>query len=192
MTKIEEKKKQDEQKYKCSLDAIKDNLLKIAELDKLLQKKDIENDLLQQKLAEVQKEKLKAQNEAIKQWKEEQKLRLMTFKNSEVYQELLQASKDETYNMTPMKHPGKWITIQEHIDSIYPDFTDRLHKLCPSLSDRDLQVCYLTKIGMSPSDISRVLQQSRQAITNTRKRIMQKMGSLMAEKSNFDDFIEEF
>ena len=192
LKKIEEKKKQDEQKYKCSLDAIKDNLLKIAELDKLLQKKDIENDLLQQKLAEVQKEKLKAQNEAIKQWNEEQKLRLMTFKNSEVYQELLQASKDETYNMTPMKHPGKWMTIQEHIDSIYPDFTDRLHKLCPTLSDRDLQVCYLTKLGMSPSDISRVLKQSRQAITNIRKRIMQKIEQITPKSSNFDHFIEDF
>lgn len=192
LTKIEEKKMQDEQKYKSSLDAIKDNLLKIAELDKLLQKKDIENDLLQQKLAEVQKEKLKAQNEAIKQWNEEQKLRLMTFKNSEVYQELLQASKDETYNMTPMKHPGKWMTIQEHIDSIYPDFTDRLHKLCPTLSDRDLQVCYLTKLGMSPSDISRVLKQSRQAITNIRKRIMQKIEQITPKSSNFDHFIEDF
>ena len=161
-------------------------------MDKLLQKKNIENDLLQQKLAEVQKEKLKAQNEAIKQWNEEQKLRLMTFKNSEVYQELLQASKDETYNMTPMKHPGKWMTIQEHIDSIYPDFTDRLHKLCPTLSDRDLQVCYLTKLGMSPSDISRVLKQSRQAITNIRKRIMQKIEQITPKSSNFDHFIEDF
>ena len=192
LAKIEEKKKQDEQKYKSSLDAIKDNLLKIAELDKLLQKKNIENDQLQQKLAEVQKEKLKAQNEAIKQWNEEQKLRLMTFKNSEVYQELLQASKDETYNMTPIKHPGKWMTIQEHIDSIYPDFTDRLHKLCPTLSDRDLQVCYLTKLGMSPSDISRVLKQTRQAITNIRKRIMQKIEQITPKSSNFDHFIEDF
>ena len=192
LAKIEEKKKQDEQKYKSSLDAIKDNLLKIAELDKLLQKKNIENDQLQQKLAEVQKEKLKAQNEAIKQWNEEQKLRLMTFKNSEVYQELLQASKDETYNMTPIKHPGKWMTIQEHIDSIYPDFTDRLHKLCPTLSDRDLQVCYLAKLGMSPSDISRVLKQTRQAITNIRKRIMQKIEQITPNSSNFDHFIEDF
>ena len=192
LVKIEEKKKQDEQKYNSSLDAIKDNLLKIAELDKLLQKKDIENDQLQQKLAEVQKEKLKAQNEAIKRWNEEQKLRLMTFKNSEVYQELLQASKDETYNMTPIKHPAKWMTIQEYIDSIYPDFTDRLYKLCPSLSERDLQVCYLSKLGMSPSDISRVLKQTRQAITNIRKRIMQKIDGIAPETSNFDHFIEDF
>ena len=84
------------------------------------------------------------------------------------------------------------MTIQEQIDSIYPDFTDRLYKLCPSLSDRDLQVCYLTKLGMSPSDISRVLKQTRQAITNTRKRIMQKMDGIAPEMSNFDHFIEDF
>ena len=192
LSRIEEKNKQDEQRYNSSLEAIKTNQQKIAELEVSLKEKKTENNQLQQKLAEVQKEKLKAQNEAIKQWNKEQKLRLAAFRESEIYQELLQASKDETFNMTPIKHPNKWMVIQENIDSIYPGFTEKLCKLCPSLSDKDLQVCYLTKIGMSPSDISRVLQQSRQAITNTRKRIMQKMGSLMAEKSNFDDFIEEF
>ena len=180
------------QKYNSSLEAIRDNQQKISELEELLKNKETENNQLQQKLAKIQKEKLKAQNEAIKQWNEEQKLRLAAFKESEIYQELLQASKDETFNMTPMKHPNKWMVIQENIDSIYPDFTERLCKLCPSLSEKDLQVCYLTKIGMSPSDISRVLQQTRQAITNTRKRIMQKMGSLTVGMSNFDDFIEKF
>ena len=192
LAKIEEKKKQDEEKYHSSLEAITGNLKKIAALEDTLKEKNTENDQLQQKLAEVQKEKLKAQNEAIKQWNKEQKLRLVLFKNSEVYQELIQASKDETFNMSPHKYPGKWATIQEHIDSIYPDFTERLCKLCPSLSDRDLQVCYLAKLGMSPSDISRVLKQTRQAITNTRKRIMQKMESIAPEMSNFDHFIEEF
>ena len=192
LAKIEEKKKQDEQKYHSSLEAITGNLKKIAQLEDMLKEKNSENDQLQQKLAEVQKEKLKAQNEAIKQWNKEQKLRLVLFKNSEVYQELILASKDETFNMTPHKYPGKWATIQEHIDSIYPNFTERLCKLCPSLSERDLQVCHLTKLGMSPSDISRVLKQSRQAITNTRKRIMQKLNDIAPETSNFDHFIEDF
>ena len=161
-------------------------------MEESIKEKKTENNQLLQKLAEVQKEKLKAQNEVIKQWNEEQRLRLMAFKNSEVYKELLQASKEEEFNMTPISHPDKWLTIQENIDSIYPSFTERLCKLCPSLSNKDLQVCYLTKIGMSPSDISRVLQQSRQAITNTRKRIMQKMEKVAGQMSNFDDFIENF
>lgn len=192
LSRIEEKKKQDEQKYNSSLVAIKINQQKIAELEESIKEKKTENNQLLQKLAEVQKEKLKAQNEVIKQWNEEQRLRLMAFKNSEVYKELLQASKEEEFNMTPISHPDKWLTIQENIDSIYPSFTERLCKLCPSLSNKDLQVCYLTKIGMSPSDISRVLQQSRQAITNTRKRIMQKMEKVAGQMSNFDDFIENF
>ena len=192
LSRIEEKRIQDRQKYNSSLEAIRDNQQKISELEELLKNKETENNQLQQKLVKIQTEKLKAQNEAIKQWNEEQKLRLAAFKESEIYQELLQASKDETFNLTPMKHPNKWMVIQENIDSIYPDFTERLCKLCPSLSEKDLQVCYLTKIGMSPSDISRVLQQTRQAITNTRKRIMQKMGSLTVGMSNFNDFIEKF
>ena len=140
----------------------------------------------------MQQQKLKAHNEAIVQWNKEQKIRLTAFKTSDIYKEILQASKDEEMNMTPLKQPDKWAIIQEHIDSIYPDFTGRLHKLCPSLSDTDVQVCYLAKMGITPSGIGRVLKLSRQAISNIRKRIMQKIGAATDEMSNFDHFIEEF
>ena len=94
--------------------------------------------------------------------------------------------------MSPLQEPRKWAVIQENMDSIYPGFTDRLHKLCPSLSDTDIQVCYLAKIGIGPSDIGRILKLTRQAITNIRKRIIQKIGTAAGEVSNFDHFIDEF
>ena len=65
LSRIREKKKQDEQKYNSSLEAIRDNQQKITELEESLKNKETENNQLQQKLAEVQKEKLKAQNEVI-------------------------------------------------------------------------------------------------------------------------------
>ena len=119
-------------------------------------------------------------------------MRLMAFKQSDIYQEILLAAKDDKLNMTPLQQPGKWAVIQEYMDSIYPEFTERLCKLCPSLSDTDIQVCYLTKIGVTPSGISRILKLTRQAITNIRKRIIKKIEVTAGEISNFDHFIEEF
>ena len=192
LSKAEKRRKLEEERYQSSQAAIHNNEQKIKELDLLLENAKRKNDRLQQELFEAQQQKLKAHNEAIVLWNKEQKIRLMTFKTSYIYKEILQASKDEEMNMTPLKQPDKWVIIQEHIDSIYPDFTRRLHKLCPSLSDTDVQVCYLAKMGITPSGISRILKLSRQAISNIRKRIMQKIGSATGEMSNFDHFIEEF
>ena len=188
----EERRKQEEEKYRLSQAAVRDNEQKIKELDYLLENAKKENNQLQQKLVEAQQQKLKAYNEVIHQWNKEQKMRLIAFKQSDIYQEILLAAKDDKLNMTPLQQPGKWAVIQEHIDSIYPEFTERLHKLCPSLSDTDIQVCYLAKIGVTPSGISRILKLTRQAITNIRKRIIKKIGVAAGEASNFDHFIEEF
>ena len=192
LSRAEKRRRLEEERYQSSQAAIRDNEQKIKELDLLLENAKRKNDHLQQELFEVQQQKLKAHNEAIVQWNKEQKIRLTAFKTSDIYKEILQASKDEEMNMTPLKQPDKWAIIQEHIDSIYPDFTGRLHKLCPSLSDTDVQVCYLAKMGITPSGIGRVLKLSRQAISNIRKRIMQKIGAATDEMSNFDHFIEEF
>ena len=192
LSRSEKRRKLEEERYQSSQAAIRDNKQKIKELDLLLENAKRKNDHLQQELFEAQQQKLKAHNEAIVQWNKEQKIRLTAFKTSDIYKEILQASKDEEMNMTPLKQPDKWVIIQEHIDSIYPDFTGRLHKLCPSLSDTDVQVCYLAKMGITPSGIGRVLKLSRQAISNIRKRIMQKIGAATDEMSNFDHFIEEF
>ena len=192
LSRAEKRRKLEEERYQSSQAAIRDNEQKIKELDMLLENAKRKNDHLQQELFEAQQQKLKAHNEAIVQWNKEQKIRLTAFKTSDIYKEILQASKDEEKNMTPLKQPDKWVIIQEHIDSIYPDFTGRLHKLCPSLSDTDVQVCYLAKMGITPSGIGRVLKLSRQAISNIRKRIMQKIGAATDEMSNFDHFIEEF
>ena len=188
----EERRKQEEDKYRSSQAAIRDNKQKIKELDCLLENAKKENNKLQQELVEAQQQKLKAHNEAIHQWNKEQKIRLIAFKQSDIYQEILLSAKDDKLNMTPLQQPGKWALIQEYMDSIYPEFTERLHKLSPSLSDTDIQVCYLTKIGVNPSGISRILKLSRQAITNIRKRIIQKIGVTAGGTSNFDHFIEEF
>ena len=192
LSRAEKRRKLEEERYQSSQAAIRNNEQKIKELDLLLENAKRKNDHLQQELFDAQQQKLKAHNEAIVLWNKEQKIRLTAFKTSDIYKEILQASKDEEMNMTPLKQPGKWVIIQEHIDSIYPNFTGRLHKLCPSLSDTDVQVCYLAKMGITPSGIGRVLKLSRQAISNIRKRIMQKIGAATGETSNFDHFIEEF
>lgn len=122
----------------------------------------------------------------------QQQLRIATFKQSELYGQILQASKDDSINISPVSQPVLWVSIQEHLDKLYDDFTKRLLAQCPDLSETEQQICWLSKLDIQPSGIARILKLSRQAITNARSRITKKMASKEGEFANFAHFIEKF
>lgn len=122
----------------------------------------------------------------------QQQLRIATFKESELYHQILEAAKDDNINISPVSQPVLWISIQENLDELYSDFTKRLLVQCPDLSETEQQVCWLSKLGIQPSSIARILKLSRQAITNARSRIAKKTVSQEGESANFAHFIEKF
>ena len=111
------------------------------------------------------------------------------FKKSNLYKEIWQASIEED-NFTVANSPEKWISIQNNIDSIHPGFTDKLYRITPPLTSTELKVCLLTKIGFPPSGIARVLNLSKQAISNARSKLFKKMLFLNENAKNFNDLID--
>lgn len=122
----------------------------------------------------------------------QQQLRIATFKQSELYHQILQASKDDSINISPVGQPVLWVSIQENLDELYADFTKRLLAQCPDLSETEQQICWLSKLDIQPSGIARILKLSRQAITNARSRIVKKMTLKEGENANFAHFIVNF
>ena len=179
------------EKYERSQKALQDNLQKISELEKLLNQSNKEKNQLDQELLQTQQKKLKAQNEGIIQQQKEKELLLMKFKQTELYQEIWMSSTNEEGDSNLLNNPAKWIALQQCIDEIYPRFTDHLKELNPSISYTELQVCLLTKAGISPSGIARVLNKTKQAITNIRSRLIRKLTTKEEPRMNFDQFIED-
>ena len=179
------------EKYKKSQKALQDNLKKISELEKLLDKSNKEKNQLDQELMQTRQKKLEAQNESIIQQQKEKELLLMKFQQTELYQEIWTSSTNEEGNPDFLNNPAKWIALQQNIDEIYPHFTEHLKELNPTLSHTELQVCWLTKAGISPSGIARVLNKTKQAITNIRSRLIKKLQIKEESRMNFDQFIEE-
>ena len=122
----------------------------------------------------------------------QQQLRIATFKESELYHQILEAAKDDNINISPVSQPVLWISIQENLDELYADFTKRLLAQFPDLSETEQQICCLSKLDIQPSSIARILKLSRQAITNARSRIAKKTVSQEGESANFAHFIEKF
>ena len=118
----------------------------------------------------------------------EHRLRITEFKKSQLYKEIWLASSEEDSDF--FNSPEKWVAIQENIDFIYPRFTDKLYQLSPSLTPTELKVCWLTKIGVPPAGIARILNLSKQAISNARSRLSKKMQKVDNAKKSFDQLIE--
>ena len=110
------------------------------------------------------------------------------FMKSELYKEIWLASNEE--DTKTINTPEKWVSIQESIDTIYPQFTDKLYRLSPSLTTTELRVCWLTKIGIPPTGIARILNLSKQAISNARSKLAKKMQEPDNTTKNFDQLIE--
>ena len=181
--------KQAKENYEKSEAAICDNRKKIKELEGLLQQAKEERDLLKAKQLEIQQKQLQNRNEEIALKQEEAKLRIDTLRCTTIYKEFQQAARDVKINLQNEQSIAKWEALKEAIDTAYPEFTEKLHLLCPSLSDKETKVCLLAKIGISPSGASIILKRTRQAVTNMRSRIFQKICSLNKDFTDFDDFI---
>ena len=179
------------EKYERSQKALQDNLQKISELEKMIDKSNQEKNQLDQVLLQTRQKKLEAQNESIIQQQKEKELLLKKFQQTELYQEIWTSSTNEEGNPDLLNNPAKWIALQQSIDEIYPHFTDHLKELNPHISHTELQVCWLTKAGISPSGIARVLNKTKQAITNIRSRLIKKFRFKEESRMNFDQFIEE-
>ena len=120
----------------------------------------------------------------------QQKLRVATFKQSDLYHKILLAAKDDNINISPVSQPVLWVSIQENLDFLFSGFTKRLMEECPDLSETEQQICWLSKLDIQPSGIARILKLSRQAITNARSRIAKKIAGKEGDCVNFTHFIE--
>lgn len=183
-------KKDAKERYERSQKAIEDNENKIKELEAQLTLAKEECDLLKAEQLQVQQKRLQTRNEEIALQQEERKLRIAAFRRSAIYKVFQRATQTQDINMAHERSTPKWEELKVAIDTAYPDFSERLHDLCPSLSDKETKVCLLAKADITPSEIAEILSITRQAVTNIRTRIHQKVQKTGGEFTNFDHFIE--
>ena len=173
-----------EQQYALSLEHIEDNQKKIDKLEQQLHEA-TENDILNKKIIQSQKEQLEHINSQVFAVRNEQELLEMTFKQSPIYLLFHKIGNDETIKITEKE----WLTLQIEIDKTYHNFTDRLYALYPQLSLLELRICYLIKISMQVRDIALLLNRSKSAISIGRTRLYKKIHGTEGTVEMMDQFI---
>ncbi len=90
----------------------------------------------------------------------------------------------------------QWESLREAIEFVYNDFTVRLKKDFPSLTEGELKICCLIKLHISVSDMGIILGISPTSVSRSKLRlkehIIQVLGSSFEENQTLDLWIWEY
>lgn len=84
-----------------------------------------------------------------------------------------------------------WQELISAVDAYRPFFVPTLRKRCADLSERELHVCLLVLVGLSPSEMSSLLGCTPQAVSNTRTRLNPKLFGEQGTAQEFDERLKE-
>ena len=92
--------------------------------------------------------------------------------------------------------PEDFVRLSVLVDEVYPKFTDRLTAAFPNLTELDVQLCILIKLGFSISQIAVFTAVSSTSVSQQKsrmkKRILQHQSDIFAEKETLDLWLHRF
>lgn len=117
----------------------------------------------------------------------------LTSKNSIIVSEL---NKSTIYTaFTNVKYQPSlqdFSQLEDVLNCVYDNFTERL-KLCyPELSKEDIRLCCMLKIGIPIKTIGVYLRRSSSSLSMMRKRLYEKFFNKEGKPADFDAFVKEF
>lgn len=176
------------EQYKQSLAQIEKNRKEIENLEVSLQEATASQDELRHALLCAQKELIEKSNEQIEARQKVQTQAEITLKQSAIYKKF--------HNLLPQEETNKinnsdWEELNHTIDETYNQFSQRLLEFYP-ISDIELKVCLLIKIGIPPRQIAALTIRSKQAVTSIRKRLYKKLFDEDGSPEQLDCFIQQF
>ena len=129
---------------------------------------------------------LKARNESIEAFQQRKESLLRELYSQAYYHRLKADGPSVEKRLTD----EEWDDLAQRLDDIYQGLTERLQRL-GDLSKTELRICYLLKLGVKPTDIAAILDKTRSAITQARKRMYRKLTGTSGTAEDFDALLQE-
>lgn len=181
--KLKQLHEQTEQLNQATLEANKE---KIKELENTLQDNTQQKGELEKQMARMQVELLKWQNQGIQLSMDKRELDIKALTTTDVYRLFKRVSMGEKIEIKA----SDWTELRKEINQAYPSFLNHLQELHSRMSLVETRICLLTKIGMPPAHIAKVLGYSRSSITSARNRLYKKVFGTEGTAEKFVDFIQ--
>lgn len=173
-----------EQKYRRSEQYIEDNKIQIKKLEEKLSS-DVEliSDV-QKQLYATRKLALEMENRRVTSNQDTLAIFEKDFKISALY---LKAHGDE-WNFIE----SEWEELCLLLDATYSGFTKRLVKLYPRISQEELRICYLIKMGVAIKKIGLIMCITTSAVSQSRRRLYKKLTNEPESAEKLDALIADF
>lgn len=180
-------RKEKEDKYKQSICQLNENRQRMAELEKQLAEAQNHHDEDTADRIKLDAQLLAAENQSIYAFQQRREFMLNKLQESALYLRIKFQAGKESFHLKD----EEWQQIGRGIDDVYDNFTNRLLTLV-ELSDLELKVCYLVKLGVAPSAIALMLYKTKAAITMLRQRLYEKITHQKGTAKQLDEFILSF
>lgn len=134
-------------------------------------------------------EKLKIINSGIKENKAkptDDKIRKIN--SSEIYktiQKKISAYPEKNENLSETE----WDELDNVVNSVYENYTEKLHNIYNRVSSFEYRVCLLIKINISPVNISHLTNHSKESISSVRRRLYYKAFNRKGSPADWDEII---
>lgn len=110
-----------------------------------------------------------------------------TFLSSNIYKTLLK--RIESWSETQKSLTDEeWEKLDETINSAYPKFRQNVYAVHP-MTEYEYRVCLLIKANVSPINIGRMTNHSKESITSTRRRLFEKSFNKKGSPADWDKVI---
>lgn len=172
-----------EELYNESQQHIEDNKKKIKLLEnKLANGQETLSDVKKQ-LFETKKLMLEMENRQITLKQDTLELLEQDFKKSSLY---IKLQKDTTG-----LSESEWSELSLLIDATYSNFTKRILDLSQRISQEELRICYLVKLGIPVKRIAKLMNLTSSGVSQCRRRLYKKLTDKPESAEKFDQFIIE-
>lgn len=135
---------------------------------------------------QMEAEVLATENENIEARQRRKEALLKELKQTPLYQRLKAPAKEGDHHMSE----ADWQELSTRLDEIY-ELGPRLLGLA-RLSETELRICYLLKLGVAPAEIADILCRSKSAITLARQRMLVKLTGRRGKADMLDELIVGF
>lgn len=174
-----------ELQYQNSLQYIKDNKKKIKDLENQLYQSNQEKDSLEHILLIVQKQKLELVNSQVEAGQKEKSILISSLRSTPIYIKCYEA----THNSNIKLNDSDWDDLQKAVNRAYCGFTERLFNLYSAISQIELRICLLIKIGIPVATISQLIYRTPSAVSMSRKQLYKKIFKKEGTPLELDKFI---
>lgn len=176
---------QKEQQYKRSQQYLEDNKKQIAQLEKILSTEKAQMTEVQRQLYEARKVMLQMENRTIIEKQGAIEVLEQDFHSASLY---LKIHREEEVQL----NSTEWFELRQLIDATYSDFTNRLIKLYPKISQEEIRICYLSKMDVPVKKIATIVHITSSGVSQCRRRLYKKFTNEPANAENFTKFIADF